>query len=86
MSSSGPIEEPVRTTVKSAVPAPGRTSPSPHATSVQLPGTPYADHTPLLRSSSDANKESQASACNSSVSSEVSVKSTDVLLTLGKNC
>lgn len=52
---------------------------------VSLPGTPDVDHTLLtttieLDGNCDSSFDPEVSGCGSSISSEVSVKSTDVLL------
>jgi hypothetical protein len=76
---SGPAENPVRTTVKpDARDEQGKVRPA--SKTVVLPGSPDLDHMPEYE-----NSDPQASWCGSSVSSEVSVKSTDALIILSQH-
>lgn len=91
---SAPVESPVRTLVKPE--CNGSLDPSGEKTqlgnpeSISLPGTPDIDHTPRTPDTittpkghhSDFPSDTQTSYCGSSISSEVSVKSTDALITM----
>lgn len=78
---SEPMESPIRTMVKPVVSNDHSKAKSSKA--VVLPGSPDLDH--ISVSPDNENSDPQASWCGSSVSSEVSVKSTDALITSGKN-
>lgn len=80
---SEPVENPVRTMAKPVSSEPiGEVMPS---KTIVLPGSPDLDHTSSMFADSDPNSDPQSSRCGSSISSEVSVKSTDALIISGKN-
>lgn len=79
---SEPAESPVRTMAKpiTAEPA-GKVQPS---KAVVLPGSPDIDHSSVFAECDSSDLNSDPQTCGSSISSEVSVKSTDALIA-GKN-
>ena len=84
---SEPMESPVRTMVKPMVSTEAAEQ-SKVQSSIVLPGSPDLDHSSVLpvdEGSDNMNSDPQASWCGSSISSEVSVKSTDALIISGKN-
>lgn len=79
---SEPAESPVRTLAKPLVTEKTKkVTPS----TVALPGIPDHPRPPGLEHDDILTSDPQASWCGSSISSEVSVKSTDALITSAKN-
>lgn len=83
---SEPVGSPTRTMAKpkSSSEATSRPLQLPDSETIPLPGTPVTDHIAADHDISDSTCDPPASWCGSSVSSEVSVKSTDALI-VGKN-